>query len=556
MSLPVEVIILIFSYLSPRQQFKLGTSFLFTQPQYASLPFIEELCVDNASNNNRIGLLDLWLKSGHTPIYTEKAVDFASATGHLNVLEWWKHSNLPLKYTKRAVELAATNSHFQILEWWRMSNLELKCTVDMFDRACEVCNVDIVLWWLKCKLPTDVLVNRPDMNLMDNASCRGFVELLDIFHWEGLDKHYSEDSIDQACMNGHINVLNWWWDHRSTLDLIWSEQALMEAVECGKVEVLNWWLEHKIEIKNPRKLIDFACDSGIAWFIDWWCKSGLGTHYITAGQRKFSRIDNASNAGFVELLEVFKSKSDVLGLEYSAKAMDFASQCTKAIEVLNWWRNSGFRLKHTYRAIDEASRRGRVDVLDWWNNSGFHDLAWSAESVDGASAHGHVNVLDWWKESGKHLIYTDSAIDDASLGNHTNVLDWWRRSDLKLKYTKRSLAFHSVRCLLTLQERLNVLEWWGSSGLSMLYDPDVMDFYSRVDALEILQWWERSNLPVTFTYQAMDGATEKGYIRILEFWRTSRFRPLQWSADVEQLTRARNRNEVIQWWDKWKITML
>ncbi|KAI9218823.1 hypothetical protein BC828DRAFT_387585 [Blastocladiella britannica] len=40
------------------------------------------------------------------------------------------------------------------------------------------------------------------------------------------------------------------------------------------------------------------------------------------------------------------------------------------IDVLKWWRDSGFELKYSWRAMDYARKEGHVDVVEWWRSSG------------------------------------------------------------------------------------------------------------------------------------------------------------------------------------------
>ena len=47
--------------------------------------------------------------------------------------------------------------------------------------------------------------------------------------------------------------------------------------------------------------------------------------------------------------------------------------------------------------------------------------------IDWASENGHVNVLEWFKNSGYEFKYTSNAIDWASENGHVNVLKWFKK---------------------------------------------------------------------------------------------------------------------------------
>ena len=77
------------------------------------------------------------------------------------------------------------------------------------------------------------------------------------------------------------------------------------------------------------------------------------------------------------------------------------------------WRANKIIFKEKYSLLDiETYQKFNLNILD---NTYF---------IDNASENGHVNVLDWWKSSGFDLEYSNDAIDYASENGHVNVLDW------------------------------------------------------------------------------------------------------------------------------------
>jgi len=80
---------------------------------------------------------------------------------------------------------------------------------------------------------------------------------------------------------------------------------------------------------------------------------------------------------------------------YTEKFIDCAS-ANGYVDVLEWFKNSGYELKYTFRSINFASKNGHVDVLEWFKNSGY-EFKYTSYAVNWASKYGHINVLEWFK---------------------------------------------------------------------------------------------------------------------------------------------------------------
>ncbi len=166
-------------------------------------------------------------------------------------------------------------------------------------------------------------------------------------------------------------------------------------------------------------------------------------------------VNLASELGRIDLLNWCKKTG--FRLKYSADAMNSAS-ANGHTNVLDWWKNSGFELEYSNWAINYASANGHTNVLDWWKKSGL-GLKYSCWAINDASANGHINVLEWWKKSGLELEYWDYAMEHASVNGHINVLEWWKNSRLELKYSNRMIN------IILINSHHNVSDWWHTSGL-------------------------------------------------------------------------------------------
>jgi len=199
----------------------------------------------------------------------------------------------------------------------------------------------------------------------------------------------TKDAIDEASLNGHTHLLEWW--KNSGLQLMYTTKAIDMASHNGHVKALEWW-------------------------------------------RSFELQSDAADALVKDAL-----------LKYSCDAIDWASM-NGQVDVLEWWLKAknefGWEFLYSNYAMNLASESGHVKVLEWWmkakNESGL-TLKYSNYAVDWASSQGHVGVLEWWKNSGLELVYTNSAMDCASHNGHLKVLEWWKNSGLELRYYSHDL---------------------------------------------------------------------------------------------------------------------
>ncbi len=82
--------------------------------------------------------------------------------------------------------------------------------------------------------------------------------------------------------------------------------------------------------------------------------------------------------------------------------------------------------------------------------------------MDYASENGHVDVLEWWKNSGLKLKYSYNSLILSCIHDKVNVLKWWFGSGLKCKYSKHLIAItdnnDAYNCLQWISENRNLLD--------------------------------------------------------------------------------------------------
>ena len=134
--------------------------------------------------------------------------------------------------------------------------------------------------------------------------------------------------------------------------------------------------------------------------------------------------------------DTYRSNMAILGKKYNMfdiktilyfklhMAYDFIDSASKNghIDVLEWFKNSGYKFKYSVNAIKLASQNCHVNVLKWFKNSGY-EFKYSADAIDLASENGHVNVLEWFKNSGYEFKYSENTIDWLSYNRHVNILE-------------------------------------------------------------------------------------------------------------------------------------
>ncbi|KAI8807489.1 hypothetical protein BJ742DRAFT_854182 [Cladochytrium replicatum] len=202
------------------------------------------------------------------------------------------------------------------------------------------------------------------------------------------DLAITSTAVELASENGHIDVLEWWWNSTG-IELPSSFYCVMDAASERGGRTAAPSSRRSIPLTSrPINARSFE-------MIDWWKASGL-----LDGSERWRETRYSSAQDHVDV-------SQRIG-EY----IEYEVPCEPWTEM------------------DWASDRGYVDVLEWWNRSGLR-LGYSKHALRDASRNGHVKVLEWWKNSGILFQVTGEEMREGTYSLHLNVLDWWKPVDYR-----------------------------------------------------------------------------------------------------------------------------
>jgi hypothetical protein len=195
-----------------------------------------------------------------------------------------------------------------------------------------------------------------------NACLEGSISVLNWYKANYVHiRGYDSASMDNASLNGHVHILQWWFD--SGLTLKYSEAALEHASARGHVAVLDWWKNSKLPLKIGR-VMELASGAGHIAVLSWWVQSRLDF--------KYDRVSmyNASCSGRLDSLEWWAHSG--LHMIYDPDVLVGATRHNKP-EALEWWDKSGLPIQYRLCDIEEAledSLGGGSQVRAWWENKG------------------------------------------------------------------------------------------------------------------------------------------------------------------------------------------
>ena len=167
------------------------------------------------------------------PTIPHMSIHMTTIFGKLTLLQWW-YEEFPERFNEITSRMIVINALYHE-------------------------NLNIIEWWMKT-FSDDKLVSvfRNYPNIIDSIASRGAVESLDFLFKTFGNIKYTKDAIDNACSNGHVQVVNWFIE--SKLPILFTpwkvfsknninRNALMKIIENNPVFSTN----HVKEFENLNK---------------------------------------------------------------------------------------------------------------------------------------------------------------------------------------------------------------------------------------------------------------------------------------------------------------
>ncbi|KAI9325544.1 hypothetical protein DFJ73DRAFT_869183 [Zopfochytrium polystomum] len=456
-----DAIPLISSYLPGPDRFILATLFRHSRTQALALYSFHSASLVSASGRGLFDLLDFRLRHATIPIgsveplyallWTLYAREVPQADGSVLRLEWWDVLSAPrgdgtAPWPRPSMPWTRTLSG---------KDLGLSVARSALAAAGGAGHTNVLAWWSTCPLILCAGARTFDWTLLNGA-------------------------IEQACANGHIEVLKWCRDFLPE-EFAVPQAALNAAAKANQVNVIRWCEDNGTPIEAILR-VDFADEA-----------------------LQLDHIARRLNAG--------------LPMDHSMHTFEFACKFSQ-IQVLRWLRDQGCRMEWI-RLKEYACTMGRVQVLQWWKEetqsaadpTTFYsteayrrghlevlrflfdnDLQRdpSVPSLCAAAAMGRVAVFELLEEKGFRARVCGelpAIVTAASSNGRVTLLQWFKDKGFSMEMTE------SIANMLCSRGRHEVLDWWKNSGIEFIYDPRVVIYWSRASR-NVLEWWYRSGLDV------------------------------------------------------------
>ncbi|KAJ3034473.1 hypothetical protein HDV00_004996 [Rhizophlyctis rosea] len=243
--------------------------------------------------------------------------------------------------------------------------------------------------------------------------------------WGDEEIHAVQQALCSAARKGNLAVLDWWRESKLLTRRYWSDDIVTEASACGNRNGL------KLHANDVRESLEAACKNGKVQILEWWTRHG-GKNDIHWCKTYGLSVDETSGAGHGHILQYLHTNS--IRFSYTDLAIDLAS-ANGHIPVLNWWKHSGLPLKYHDMLLLASINNHISVLDWWakpgdpkWNRRKINaDTDGMRRLIDAVSRRGHVGVLEWWKKKKWKLAWSEKAY-----GREVpyEMKKWWAESGL------------------------------------------------------------------------------------------------------------------------------
>ncbi len=147
---------------------------------------------------------------------------------------------------------------------------------------------------------------------------------------------------------------------------------------------------------------------------------------------------------------IISDKNAINVENYEIKNFDILHKTTLNIFVIE-----NNKVLYKNYIINNASLYGHIQVLEWFKNSGY-EFEYDEWAINYASKYGNIQVLEWFKNSGYEFKYNINAINYATINGHIQVLEWFKNSGYKFKYSKKAFRTTFIKTLKFYNNNINI----------------------------------------------------------------------------------------------------
>lgn len=230
-----------------------------------------------------------------------------------------------------------------------------------------------------------------------------------------------------SAVYGKTSILEWWLTSPSfSSDRAYTNEAMNGASHAGFLHVLDWWKQSGLPPKYTEAALEKASAKGKIEVLEWWRKASL--HHGTESENWYSRIANISG-------NLFTPRTDAPLRLKIGRSICYAAQ-NGEVGTIRWWDRSGIPYPHEESVARFASTYGQVGVLEVWKELKGEKMIFDNQVLVGPTRNGHRDVLEWWKNSGFRVEYRpcdiEEALEDAADRVRPPVRSWWIENGLNL----------------------------------------------------------------------------------------------------------------------------
>eukprot|EP00638_Chattonella_subsalsa_P004882 CAMPEP_0117759420 /NCGR_PEP_ID=MMETSP0947-20121206/15999_1 /TAXON_ID=44440 /ORGANISM="Chattonella subsalsa, Strain CCMP2191" /LENGTH=696 /DNA_ID=CAMNT_0005579867 /DNA_START=83 /DNA_END=2170 /DNA_ORIENTATION=- len=311
------------------------------------------------------------------------AMDDAARNGHYDLVRWLHFHGY--RCSNYAMNNAALNGHLEIFEWLALNRSE-GCSHYASMYAAQNNHIHILEW-----MYTHMRNNVNTRDTINFAARWGGTKAIKWLHanhggaddpsyQKDSEKHYWTNALDWACMEGHLEIVEFLHFNRSHLGGC-TKAALTEATANGHLKVVEFLHKYRSEGMEPMGLTRAAANGHLG-VVEWFHKN-----FPTMRVDKFG-MDGAAREGHLEMVKfLHHNRSEGC----SHKAMDWASHQghLQIVEFLQANRSEGC----TTEALDMAASTGNLQLVEFLHANTTPGA--TRRAMDLAAGRGWLHIVEW-----------------------------------------------------------------------------------------------------------------------------------------------------------------